>query len=151
MSDSKRQIPVEEGLWSSPSGVEKPRLIGSKCTSCGEVFFPRRKNGLCTHCYKATLEDILLSGKGKIATFTIAEQAPSGGFYYGPVPYAYGAVDLLDGVELQTLFAGDLYSLEVGMDVEMIIDKLCDDHEGNEIVTYKFRAAKGSGQEVHQG
>ena len=150
MGDSKRQIAVEEGLWRSLSEGEKPSLIGSRCTSCGEVFFPRKRKGLCAHCYKVGLEDILLSGKGKIASFTIAEQAPTGGFYHGPVPYAYGAVDLIDGVELQALFAGDLYSLEVGMDVEMIIDRLFDDREGNEIITYKFQAAKGSAQEVHQ-
>jgi len=148
---SNRQIAVEEGLWRSPAEGEKPRLIGSRCTSCGEVFFPRKRKGWCPHCYRVGLEDILLSGKGKIASFTVAEQAPAGGFYHGPVPYAYGAVDLVDGVELQALFAGNLYSLEVGIDVEMIIDKLCDDEEGNEIITYKFQAAEDSAEEVRQG
>ncbi|MEW6669818.1 MAG: OB-fold domain-containing protein [Thermodesulfobacteriota bacterium] len=146
MTDGKKQVPFEEGLWRSPSEGQAPQLIGSRCPSCGEIFFPRKKKGLCTHCYHAGLEEILLSGKGKIATFTIAEQAPAGGFYHGPVPFAYGAVDLIDGVEVQTLFAGDLYALRVGMDVEMIIDKLFDDGEGNQIMTYKFKAAEASGQ-----
>jgi uncharacterized protein len=145
MTESK-QVPVEEGLWRTPSGSEKPQLVGSRCVSCGEIFFPRKKKGLCTHCYHSGMEDLLLTGRGRIATFTVAEQAPAGGFYHGPVPYAYGAVDLVDGVELQTLFAGDLYALKIGMDVEMVIDKLFDDAEGNEIITYKFKAAETGGR-----
>ena len=151
MTDGTKQVPVEEGLWRSPSEGQAPQLIGSRCTSCGEIFFPPKKKGLCTHCYHVGLEEILLSGRGRIATFTIAEQAPAGGFYHGPVPFAYGAVDLVDGVEVQTLFAGDLYALQVGMDVEMIVDRLFDDPEGNDIVTYKFRAAGGSGRGGHSG
>jgi len=84
------------------------------------------------------MEDVTLEGKGKIASFAVVEQAPAGGFYRGPVPYAYGTVHLSDGVGLQTLFAGDLDNLRVGMDVKLVIEKLFDDEEGNEIVTYKF-------------
>ncbi|MCK5554260.1 MAG: OB-fold domain-containing protein [Deltaproteobacteria bacterium] len=143
MSDSKRKIPIEEGLWTTPSSPgEKPQLIGSRCLSCGELYFPRKKRGLCVHCQRRSLEDVKLSGKGKIASFTVAEQAPAGGFYNGSVPYAYGAVHLSEGVELYSLLTGNLDELEVGMDVEMVIEKLFDDDEGNEIITYKFTQTK---------
>jgi uncharacterized OB-fold protein len=84
------------------------------------------------------LEDVLLSGKGKIVSFSVVAQPPAGGFYKGPVPYAYGAVQLPEGVELLSLFTGSLDELQVGMEVEMVIEKLFDDDEGNEITTYKF-------------
>lgn len=143
MSDGKKKIPIEEGLWTTPSSAgEKPQLIGSRCLSCGELYFPRKKRGLCIHCQRRTLEDVKLNGKGKIASFTVVEQAPAGGFYKGSVPYAYGAVHLLEGVELYSLFTGKLDDLKVGMDVEMVIEKLFDDDEGNEIMTYKFTPAK---------
>lgn len=136
---SRKTIPIEEGLWTIPfSPDERPQLIGSKCHSCGEVFFPRKKRGLCIHCQQKTLEDVLLIGQGNIASFSVVQQPPAGGFYKGPVPYAYGAVELSEGVELHTLFTGNLDELKVGMDVEMVIEKLFDDKEGNEIVTYKF-------------
>jgi len=126
-------------LWAIPSSPgEKPHLIGSKCLSCGELYFPRKKKGLCIHCQQRSLEDVLLSGKGKIVSFSVVVQSPAGGFYKGPVPYAYGVVELPEGVELLSLFKGNLGELEVGMEVELVIEKLFDDAEGNEITTYKF-------------
>lgn len=136
---SKKRIAVEEGLWAIPSSPgEKAHLIGSKCLSCGELYFPRKKKGLCIHCQQRSLEDVLLSSKGKIVSFSVVVQSPAGGFYKGPVPYAYGVVELPEGVELLSLFTGNLGELEVGMEVELVIEKLFDDDEGNEITTYKF-------------
>ena len=136
---SKKKIVVEEGLWTNPSTPgEKPHLIGSRCLFCGELYFPRKKKGLCIHCQRRTLEDVPLSGKGKIVSFSVVMQPPAGGFYKGPVPYAYGAVELPEGVELFSLFTGNLDQLQVGMEVEMVIERLFDDEEGNEITTYKF-------------
>jgi uncharacterized OB-fold protein len=136
---SEKRIAVEEGLWAIPSSPgEKPHLIGSKCLSCGELYFPRKKKGLCIHCQQRSLEDVLLSGKGKIVSFSVVVQSPAGGFYKGPVPYAYGVVELPEGVELLSLLKGNLDELEVGMEVELVIEKLFDDDEGNEITTYKF-------------
>ena len=70
--------------------------------------------------------------------FSVVKQPPAGGFYKGPVPYAYGAVELSEGVELISLFTGRLDDLEVGMEVEMVIEKLFDDDEGHETTAYKF-------------
>lgn len=139
-SSSKSDIPVREGLWSTPSSPdEKPQLIGSRCPSCGELFFPRKEKGRCVYCQKRGLEDVKLSREGRIVSFTVVMIRPAGGYYKGPVPYAYGAVDLTDGLELYALLTGDLDKIRVGMDVELVIEKLFDDDEGNEIMTYKFR------------
>ncbi len=143
MKEHKKRIPIEEGLWTEPSSPgEKAQLIGSRCLSCEELYFPRKKKGLCIHCQKRSLEDIKLSGTGKIASFSVVEKSPAGGFYKGPVPYAYGAVHLREGVVVQSLFEGNLDELHVGMDVEMVIDKLSEDDERNDIMTYKFSPAK---------
>jgi len=142
-SRSKKMIPVQEGLWTTPPDKnEKPQLIGSRCPSCGELFFPRKEKGLCVHCQKQGLEDIKLSREGKINSFTVVMIRPAGGYYKGPVPYAYGAVHLKDSVEFYTLFTGNLDELIVGMDVELVIEKLFDDEEGNEVITYKFKPIK---------
>ena len=137
----KRTIPVKEGLWTTPSYPdEEPQLIGSKCLSCGEIYFPKKERGWCVHCQKRSLEDIKLSRRGKIASFSIVMQLPGGGFYKGSVPYAYGCVDLPEGVRIETPLAEtDPEKIKVGMDVEMVIEKLCEDDEGNEVMTFKFR------------
>ena len=70
-------------------------------------------------------------------------QPPAGGFYKGPVPYAFGLVELTEGLEIVTLFSVDDFSeLEVAREVELVIEKLCDDDEGNEVLTFKFRPVK---------
>lgn len=134
------KVPIETGLWEeSEIPQEKPRLVGSQCTVCKEIYFPRKKKGWCLRCHKKTLEEVKLSNRGKIASFTIVEQAPAGGFYKGPVPYAFGFVDLTDQVRLKSLFTNDLSKLKVGLDVELVIDTLYEDEQGNEVITFKFQ------------
>ena len=134
------KIPIEPGLWAEPETPrEKPRLIGSRCTICGEIYFPPKKKGWCLRCQKKSLEEVKLSNKGKIASFTIVEQAPAGGFYKGPVPYAYGFVDLTDQVRLKSLYGHDLDKLQVGLEVELVIETLYEDEQGNDVTTFKFQ------------
>ncbi len=138
--EGERMIPITDGLYTMPqSPGEKPQLIGSRCLSCGEIYFPRKEKGLCVHCQQKNMEEVKLSRHGKIASFTVVMQPPAGGFYRGPVPYAYGYVDLPEGVRVETLFAGDLDALETDMDVELVVEKLYEDDEGNECATYKFK------------
>ena len=113
VSNSKKQIPVKEGLWRTPPD-EEPYLIGSKCPSCGEIVFPKMQ--VCLNCQEQNVEEVKLSRKGKIYTVTVVMQQPPL-YYKGPVPYALGYV-------------------------ELVIEKLYDDDEGNELITYKFRPIK---------
>ncbi len=140
MNDSKKKIPVREGLWTAPATRdEKPQLIGSRCRNCGEVFFPQRDLGLCSNCQSTNLDQIKLSSRGKIYSYTVVMQRPPE-YYQGDVPYAIGFVELPEGVRIETLFTGcNLEELKIGMDVEMVIEKLQGDEAGNEILAYKFK------------
>jgi uncharacterized OB-fold protein len=143
---SKKIIPVREGLWvNSINPAEKPQLIGSRCGDCGEIFFPKRLKGICLNCQKTKLEDILLSRRGKIYSFTIVMQSrPQPAPYKGPVPYALAWVELPEGVRFETLLTDcDFDRLKVGMDVELVIEKLHDNDDGNEVLSYKFRPVDG--------
>ncbi len=132
---------LREGLWSdaaTPDG--KPHLVGHECKSCGERFFPRKDNGICSCCQSTDLEETLLGSSGTISTFTVVMLRPPGGYYRGEVPYALGYVKLADGVEVETLFTGcDPEEIRLGMPVELVVEKLHDDDEGNQVITYKFR------------
>ncbi|MBM3119556.1 MAG: DNA-binding protein [Chloroflexi bacterium] len=140
----KKVIPVKEGLWTTPSSPnEQPQLIGSRCIQCGELYFPRKMDGRCVYCQQENLEDIKLSRRGRIHSFSVVMQQPGGGYYRGPVPYAYGCVDLPEGIRIVSLLTESVpEKLEVGMDAEMIVEKLCDDDEGNVVATFKFRPVK---------
>jgi uncharacterized OB-fold protein len=145
LSSSRKRIPVQEGFWAEPSSPgERPQLLGHKCRDCGEIFFPRRNNGICTHCQSRNLVEMKLSSKGKIYNYTIVEQKPPA-YYKGEVPYALGFIELPEGVRLRSLFTGcNLNDLKVGMEVEIVIERLFENDEGDEIITYKFRPIHAS-------
>lgn len=140
-NEEKVVIPIRRNLWDESEGEVK--LIGSTCLSCGEIFFPVQESGICTHCQGNHLQEIKLNGKGIITSYAVVYTKPAGGFYFGPVPYAYGFVKLTDGVKVETLFTGcDFSELEVGMEVSLVIEKLHENAEGAEVLTYKFKPVK---------
>ncbi|MBW1785046.1 MAG: OB-fold domain-containing protein [Deltaproteobacteria bacterium] len=143
MNTNRKMMPVREGLWSEPSAPgEEPQLIGSHCLTCGELFFPRQDSGLCSYCQSKDLEEVKLSSKGTIFSYTVVMLRPPV-YYKAEVPYAIGFVELPEGVRVETLFTDyDIESLHVGMEVEMVIEKLHEDEEGNEIMSYRFRPVK---------
>ena len=136
----KIKIPLKEGLWiDSGSPNENPQLIGSQCRNCGEVYFPKKEKRICINCQQRNLEEIKLSRRGKIYSFTIVMQRPPI-YYKASVPYALAWVELPEGVRLETLLTDCTFDdLLVGMDVELVIEMLFQDEEGNDIVTYKFK------------
>jgi uncharacterized OB-fold protein len=139
MTDVQKTIPVREGLWTAPvSPDEKPQLIGSECTSCGEVFFPIREKGVCIRCGSRGLKDLKLDRHGTIHSFSVIMQQPTN-YFLGKAPYAYGWIDL-PNVRVQALFTGcDFNKLHIGMPVELVIEELGVDEEGNKVLAHKFR------------
>ncbi len=139
----KKQVAVRKGLWEM-SHEGGPYLIGSKCQSCGEIYFPKREMGWCIHCQHRGLEDIKLSQRGKIHSFSVIMQQPPK-FFLGAVPYAYGWIELPEGVLVRAMFTGcDFENLKVGMDVELVIEKLGDDEQDNEVMAHKFKPVQGN-------
>ncbi|MBI4767740.1 MAG: OB-fold domain-containing protein [Deltaproteobacteria bacterium] len=138
-SNDKKQVPVRPGLWTTPAPPEeKPQLTGSECTACGEVFFPKREKGVCIRCGHRGLKDVKLDRRGKIHSFSVIMQQPTK-FFLGQAPYAYGWVNL-PNVRVQALFTGgDFNKLRIGLPVELVIEALGVDEEGNEVLAHKFR------------
>ncbi len=138
MSVNKGKIPFSQGMWVTKSSGEA-RLLGSRCLSCKELFFPRKVSGICVHCQqRRELEDVELGPFGKIVSFTEVMQPPAGGHYHGPVPYCYGLIDLNDGVRVEAQLGGDFEKLKVGMKVNLVIEPLYVDSEGNEVQVFRF-------------
>ncbi|MBI2876281.1 MAG: Zn-ribbon domain-containing OB-fold protein [Candidatus Tectomicrobia bacterium] len=129
--------PVREGLFHLPTGPEdRPYLIGSRCRACGRSFFPRRS--LCPSCQtEEALEEVPLSTEGVLYSYCVIYTPPEG----FEAPYALGYVDLPEDLRIfAPLAADDLSTLKIGMPMELVVEKLCQDEAGNPIVSYKFRA-----------
>jgi uncharacterized OB-fold protein len=133
-----RQLLVAEGLFEIPSSPsDEPHLIGSKCNNCGEVVFPKQMG--CPNCCSEDVGEILLGPRATLYSFTnVNYPAPEG--YKGPIPYGVGLVDLPEGPRiLAHLTESSPEKLIVGMDMMLVIDKLFEDEEGNEIIGFKFK------------
>ena len=141
---------IRNDLFKVPdSPNEKPYLVGSKCNSCERIFFPRRS--ICPDCRKEnTMGDLPLSRKGIVRTGVIAHTAPLG---FKP-PYAMAWIDLPEGVRIFSPVVDDELlrqflipgtdSLQSGFNVELVIEKVREDDDGNDVIGYKFRALQNN-------
>lgn len=136
------KIAAIEGAFYSPSSPkEKPYLNGSKCSNCGYVTFPPKS--ICPICIKDnTMVKVSLGSTGKLDSLVVVRQAPPGFV----APYMLGMVQMPDGPEVFTLITGceiEDNALEIGQEMELIIDKITENSEGDEIIGWKFRPAAG--------
>ena len=133
----KKRLPFRDGVFTMPSSPsEKARLIGCRCPNCGTHFYPKRR--VCLNCQKQEMEETLLSPRGKLHTFTIFRQAPASGLMVPP--YAVGQVELPEGVNITSILTDcDFESLDIGMDMEMVLEEVMEDQEGNGVIAYKFK------------
>ncbi len=75
--------------------IEQKRLMGQRCTGCGKVYIPPR--GACPRCGLPTDEEVELTDKGTVVSFTVV-RVPSENIQL-ELPYAAGSI-LLDGADI---------------------------------------------------
>ena len=78
---------------------EEAALEGSRCPKCGESFYPPRH--VCLNCYHEGLEEVALSTRGELYSFTIARAALPGTLM--TPPYVIAQVQLTEGVQVATV------------------------------------------------
>ena len=135
-SEAKKRVPVREGLYRVPTDGEKGYLIGSRCKRCGDYFHPRKV--VCANCYSQEMEEVALSSRGTIHTYTIARTS----YPMTPLvaPFIVGEVKLAEEVQVLTLVTDiEFDAVKIGMDVELHFWKVREDEEGNEVMAYAFR------------
>ena len=134
---SPRRVPIEEGFFTIPQDPsEAPRLLGSRCRSCGEVFFPRRE--VCAKCLAIGTDPVELGPRGRLWTFTWCH-LPLFGSRRSDGGYGVGQVDLPEGPRVQAVLAGTREQFAIGMDVELDLEALGQTKDGAEIVIFRFK------------
>ena len=138
------QVAIEDGYFTiadEPGGT--PRLLGSRCRSCGEHFYPRRL--VCARCLHEGCEDVELGPRGTLWTWTYVH-VPLFAKKDGSVEaYGVGQVDLPEGPRIQAILVGGPDDFEIGMELELDLETLSTDKDGNDVVIYRF---KPTGSEV---
>lgn len=135
-----KRVPAAEGLFSETA--EGPRLLGSKCATCGAAYFP--KSAICHNpeCGESKIADASFGPRGTLWSCAIQNYPPPlPARYEEPyTPYAVGMVDMPEGLRvLGRIGTDDPQSVEVGAEVELVLERLYVDEGGNEVITWKFR------------
>jgi hypothetical protein len=128
-------VPAVEGWFTTEA---EPALLGTRCGDCGTYFFPKETT-FCRNpeCRGSTLEEVRLSSRGKVWSYTTNHYAPPPP-YVAPdpfEPYTVAAVELAEEklIVLGQL-AGDPAELRVGSDVVLVLDTLFEDDDHTYVV-----------------
>ena len=130
-------IPAVEGWFTVGA---QPRLIGARCTTCSTVVFPPR-HGRCPNprCAGDELVETPLSRTGRIWSYTTNHYAPPEP-YMSPEPFEPYTVAAVELTEERMVVLGqmprdvDPATLSVGLEVELTVDTLYRDEDGDHVV-----------------
>lgn len=117
---------------------ERYRLLGTKCQTCGKIFFPDRS--VCPKCRRdGKPVPIEFCGKGKVYTFTVIRIPPEGFDIF--TPYVVGLVQLDEGPKVTSQIVDcDPEEVYIGMPVESCFRKIrTQGREGIICYGFKFR------------
>lgn len=131
----KRRISLEEALVAvDPDDSSREGLRGNRCPQCDLTFFPKRQ--YCAKCCLPVPGEVLLPHRGKLETYSALHRKPP--YARIEAPYVLGQVDT-GAVRVISVIRGQPDELRVGMDVELVLENLGEDEEGNQLVTYAFK------------
>ena len=132
------RVAIEPGYFSVPDDPDAPpRLLGSRCQACGEVFYPRRH--VCASCLHEGCDDLELSTTGTLYTWTYVH-VPLFAKKDGSVgAYGVGQIDLPEGPRVQAILVGGPDDFTIGMSLEIDLETLRQDRDGNDVVIYRFK------------
>jgi uncharacterized OB-fold protein len=140
-NDVATPTPIQEGLFTWPS--EQPQLIASRCSGCSELTFPYQD--ACPACARRECEEVLLSRRGVLWSFTIQRFPPPPPFIgeqdrSAYQPFGVGYVELPEGIRVEgRLSESDPEKLSIGMEMELAIETFAASEDGGDFLTFAFR------------
>ncbi|HSV80150.1 MAG TPA: OB-fold domain-containing protein [Ramlibacter sp.] len=122
-----------------------PTLLGSRCSACGEVYFPTARG--CTRCCGTQLEAFDLGHRGRLWSWTVQDFCPKPP-YDGVAneaefrPYGLGYVEMACGIKVESrLTLADPARLRIGMAMDLTLEAYRRDTDGTAVHTYAFQPA----------
>lgn len=114
--------------------LEKGILAGTKCKSCGTLYFPPRSD--CSQCLSSQMEWSEITGKGKLISYSTLIYAPTG--FEADLPYTIALVEFENKVKVFGRLSKEMKGEEIaiGMELKCGVVKLTNDH-----IIYEFKKA----------
>ena len=120
-----------------------PTLYGGQCTDCGNVTFPILSG--CPQCTGTNIERKALGRQGTLWGWTVQGFPPKNPPYLGEndkdkfESFGVGYVELPEVIVEARLTESEPAKLQQGMAMELVLEPLFVDDDGNEVVTYAFQ------------
>ncbi|MCD4536386.1 OB-fold domain-containing protein [Nocardioides sp. cx-169] len=144
--------PAIEGWFTT--GAD-PALLGSRCTACATVFFPKL-DGFCRNpaCSGEAFEEVPLSRHGRVWSYTDAQYQPPPPYVPAAEPYepfALAAVELPEGLVVlgQVAQGYGVAHLAVGQEAELVVETLYTDESGERTI-WRWKPVVELGEEADQ-
>jgi hypothetical protein len=101
--------------------LEQDKVMGTKCKTCGLIFFPPRAD--CYKCLSGNMEWFEITGNGKLLSFSKLEYGPVG--FEKDLPYTIAILDYGD-YKVFARLAPDLKEsdVNVGMELKTVVNRL---------------------------
>jgi len=127
------KIALTEGLFTLTDDPAAARLLAGRCAECARFSFPAQ--AICPYCSGARCESVPLSPEGVIEVCTTVINRPPG--YEGAMPFGFGVVELPEGIRVISRIAQPERA-RPGSRVRLIIEPLCTNADGHDVMTYAF-------------
>jgi uncharacterized protein len=129
------QVPVVPGLLTLDSSGA--HLVGARCKTCLELYFPATQTCRNPICVSNDLEPTRLASSGTLYSYTIQYYQPPALFNWEP--YAIGLVDLDDGVRVSGVLSDIAFDdIRIGDRVTLGALPLYIDDSGLQRMTHAF-------------
>ena len=144
---AKTRVAAVEGLFTLDEA--EPRLIGGRVPGAGSYFFPRHAAGADPSVGPVDLEEVLLSRRGRVWSYTTSHYQPPPPFVPAAEPFEPITIAAVELEAEQMVVLGQCPAgvtpddLEVGMEMELMLDVLYSDDE-HEYLVYKWRPVEVS-------
>jgi hypothetical protein len=101
------------------------RLVGTRCTKCGEKFFPPRTGLICPSCHERAMEPYQCAQTGEVVTVALDDVGFPALGYGDTLPRVQAIVKLDDGIHLMVdiMQVADPSEVQPGSRVKMVLRK----------------------------
>lgn len=137
--------PLVDGLFTWPS--DEPQLLAGRCRECETLAFPSWYQLHAPNCSGEPCEVLPLGRRGILVSWTTQRFPPPPPFPSGDPfePFAMGAVAFSEGIQIVGHLSGkNLDGFAVGQQVEVIVEPLSSDDEGDKVLTWRFAVVNDS-------
>ena len=137
---AKNRVPAVDGLFTM---ADPPQLIGAKARGRDSYFFPKHLAGGDPDAGDAELDEVLLSARGRVWSYTTSNFQPPAPFVPATVPYEPITIAAVELEAEKMVVLGQCSSgvtpddLSIGAEMELVLDILYEDDD-NEYLVWKW-------------